>query len=684
MASPGLVVREGGGVRRERRRRRDPRRGQPLGRRQRRLRPGAGPRDADDPPGSRLPLATAARTARPSGWSTSRRRGTTAALRGAGASSPNQSACAVPLIADGITFGSIGLSFAETRRSTSSTATASAYADLCAQALARVALTSIRERLLADLEVSGPARGPPQQQLPEGLMIAESPSGRILLANDQPGDDPRLPAQGELHQIAGGEKYQGFDEDGVELRPEDWPLLARRPRRDRPVPGDRAVRRRRQPDLGREAGRTVLDRDGNVIAGVATITDISAQRPPARTAACCRRRGDPELVARLRRDDPAGRGGRRPASPTGSPWTSSTRRGRGASPSPTRTRRRSPSPPSSSSAIRRSRRSPRHGLRPPDGPARRRGERHRRDVRGRRPGRRASRGDPLLDPVLAVRPDPRRRAGPRGDHSWPTSRTGSAGAGRIRREPRRPDRAGDLDVAPYREAVRSKNVLDATLDAVIVFDPVSLRISYVNEGAMDQLGYAAGDLVGAEASTVIDEHDRSASGPDRAAGQRIALARGRRRCRSATATAGSPRRSAVPARRADRRTGRIVVVARDVGDRHGGPGESPPGRIGARPRGRAQRGHPGDRRRHLRLRAGRADQPGEPAAEDLFPDVAEETYADILAQLEDPDGEALRWARSVARSSLRAWPGRSLDRAQHLPGRRATRASATRPARRRS
>ena len=44
----------------------------------------------------------------------------------------------------------------------------------------------------------------------------------------------------------------------------------------------------------------------------------------------------------------------------------------------------------------------------------------------------------------------------------------------------------------FREAVRYKRVLDATLDAVIVFDPASLRISYVNQGAMDQLGYSRG------------------------------------------------------------------------------------------------------------------------------------------------------------------------------------------------
>ena len=44
-----------------------------------------------------------------------------------------------------------------------------------------------------------------------------------------------------------------------------------------------------------------------------------------------------------------------------------------------------------------------------------------------------------------------------------------------------------------------------------------------------------------------------------------------------------------------------------------------------------------------------------PAAEDIFPDVEEQTYAEILAQLEDPDGEAPgarrhRWPGRVARA----------------------------------
>ena len=148
-------------------------------------------------------------------------------------------------------------------------------------------------------------------------MIAESPSGRILLANDQLETILGFP-RSELHQIAGGEKYQGFDEDGVELRPEDWPLA-------RAVRGETVPYQEIEPsgptaaDLGREAGRS---------------------RPRPRRQRHRRRRHDhrhlrpalarenrrvlstarrSSLVARLRRDDPRVAEAVVPASPTGSP-----------------------------------------------------------------------------------------------------------------------------------------------------------------------------------------------------------------------------------------------------------------------------------------------------------------------------------------------------------------------------
>ena len=67
-----------------------------------------------------------------------------------------------------------------------------------------------------------------------------------------------------------------------------------------------------------------------------------------------------------------------------------------------------------------------------------------------------------------------------------------------------------------------------------------------------------------------------------------------------------------------------------------------------------------------------------PAAEDIFPDVEEETYAEILAQLVDPEGQAPALGTPAGRSSCGLAGRRALDRAQHLPGGRREAASGRR------
>ena len=70
----------------------------------------------------------------------------------------------------------------------------------------------------------------------------------------------------------------GFDEHGVELGPEDWPLA--RAVRGETVPYQEIELVRVDGSrtwVAKRAG-PVFDRDGNVVAGVATIVDISAQR----------------------------------------------------------------------------------------------------------------------------------------------------------------------------------------------------------------------------------------------------------------------------------------------------------------------------------------------------------------------------------------------------------------------
>jgi PAS domain S-box-containing protein len=120
----------------------------------------------------------------------------------------------------------------------------------------------------------------------------------------------------------------------------------------------------------------------------------------------------------------------------------------------------------------------------------------------------------------------------------------------------------------FREAVRYKRVLDATLDAVIVFDPASLRISYANQGAMDQLGYAEADLVGADATMVVEDLD--------AIGLRglvEPLVTGALDARTATLSYRHVDGRSVPVEVLLQHVipageaGRIVAVARDIGDR---------------------------------------------------------------------------------------------------------------------
>ncbi|HET9347081.1 MAG TPA: GAF domain-containing protein, partial [Candidatus Limnocylindrales bacterium] len=597
---------------------------------------------------SRVPLATAARTAEPM-WlvdlhAADHDGGISAALI---TQSPNMSACAVPLLADGITFGVIGLSFAETRTFDQVDRDhIRAYADLCAQALARVALTAIRERLLADLESERARLEALLQQAPEGLLIAEAPSGRILLANDQLESILGFP-RSELHQIAGGEKYRGFDEDGVELRPEDWPLA--RAVRGETVPYQEIELVRADGSrtwVAKRAG-PVLDRDGNVIAGVATISDISAQRL-ARENRRILATATEILSSSLDYDETIQRVAEIVV-PAVADWITVDVLDDKGQPRRVAVAHEDPAKVELAREL--------MERYPPDPDA----------ARGTmlvlRTGQRDAEQHVTDEMLEAAARDPEHLEVIRslGVRSWlcVPILAGEQVLGAISLVGSQPDRFGPEQVAfaenlaarialaistsrSYREAVRYKNVLDATLDAVIVFDPVSLKISYVNAGAMDQLGYSAEDLIGADASIVIDELD--------AIGLRglvESLVNGSLDARTATLSFRHSDGRTVPVEALLQHVvpageaGRIVAVARDVGER-------------IEAQAHLRRLAESEHARAAELNAvilaigdgifvcepdGRIGL-ANPAAEAFFPDVEEKTYADILAQLDDPDGGA--------------------------------------------
>jgi PAS domain S-box-containing protein len=602
------------------------------------------------PLASRLPLATAARTATPV-WLTDIRDAEADDDLGAAilASSPNKSACALPLIADGVTFGTLGLSFAEPQEfSQIERDYVGAYADLCAQALARVALTSIRERLVGDLEAERARLEALLQQAPEGLMIAEAPSGRIVLANDRLEEIVRMPRSDLLHGIAGGEAYRGFDEDGVELTPADWPLA--RAVRGETVPYQEIELVRADGSrtwVAKRAG-PVRGRDGTVVAGVATIIDISAVRVARENRRILTSAS--ELLASSLDYEENIRMVAESAVPGAADWIAVdilddkgvSRRVAVAHQDPAKVamvhelaERYPPDPDAPrgvSHVLRSGQPDAEYEVRDEILQAAARDPEHLRIIREL--GLRSwivvpiLAGDQVLGAVSLVAAESGRQFGP-DDLEFAENL-----AARIA--------IAIQNARAFREAVRYKGVLDATLDAVIVFDPASLRISYVNQGAMDQLGYAESDLVGDEATKVIEELD--------AIGLRgfvAPLVTGALDARTATLSYRHSNGRSVPVEVLLQHVipageaGRIVAVARDIGDRI---------EAQANLRRLAESEHARAAELNAVIRAigdgifvcepdGRISL-SNPAAEDMFPDVEEATYEDILAQMEDPDGAA--------------------------------------------
>ena len=117
-----------------------------------------------------------------------------------------------------------------------------------------------------------------QQQMPVGVIVAEVPSGRLVSVNAQMTEIFRTsftPAADLL-----GYKYLvGFHEDGTPYAPLDWPL-ARTVLRRETVRGEEIQIRRGDGSEGfvRMSSAPVLDDNGNVVAAVATVVDVTEQR----------------------------------------------------------------------------------------------------------------------------------------------------------------------------------------------------------------------------------------------------------------------------------------------------------------------------------------------------------------------------------------------------------------------
>jgi PAS domain S-box-containing protein len=213
------------------------------------------------------------------------------------------------------------------------------------------------------------------------------------------------------------------------------------------------------------------------------------------------------------------------------------------------------------------------------------------------------------------------------------------------------DLAGDLarrtalaisNARLFRDVGRYKRILDASLDAVFMFDPTTLRLSYVNLGAIDQLGFEGEDILELDATAIAVDLDE----PQLRALIEPLLA-GRLESRTVTLTLRHRSGGHLPVEvllqyvELPSEAGRIVAIARDISDR-------------VEAQARLQRLAEAEHARAAELNAViRAMGEGlvvcdaegritlaNPAAQALFADAGIRTYDDILALLDDTEGEA--------------------------------------------
>jgi PAS domain S-box-containing protein len=116
------------------------------------------------------------------------------------------------------------------------------------------------------------------QHLPAGVLIAEAPSGRLILGNDQVSRILRrafVPATGFEEYAA----YEGFHPDGRPYQPHEWPL-ARSVLHGEEVAGEEMhfVAGDGTIVIARCNSSPLRDREGRIIAGLAVFFDVTRER----------------------------------------------------------------------------------------------------------------------------------------------------------------------------------------------------------------------------------------------------------------------------------------------------------------------------------------------------------------------------------------------------------------------
>ncbi len=136
----------------------------------------------------------------------------------------------------------------------------------------------VRRRLTARLAKERSIFHKVLQQMPAGLVVARAPSGRLVLRNNRVMEMVRH-AYRPTESVSEYGQWSGFHADGRKIEPEEWPL-ARAIRTGEEVRGETIHYLRgdgTKAILSVDAS-PVRDRKRSIVAGVATVIDVTAER----------------------------------------------------------------------------------------------------------------------------------------------------------------------------------------------------------------------------------------------------------------------------------------------------------------------------------------------------------------------------------------------------------------------
>lgn len=151
-------------------------------------------------------------------------------------------------------------------------------ANVLGAAIERQQAEEERTELLANVQAEQRRLATILQQMPAGVIIAEAPSGQLIMGNDQVEAIWRRPYI-EAQSIEQYTQYPGFYPDGNRLSPDEWPL-ARTIRTGEVITGEEIIIERGDGTRGviANSAAPIVDSEGKIVAGVVIFQDVTQRK----------------------------------------------------------------------------------------------------------------------------------------------------------------------------------------------------------------------------------------------------------------------------------------------------------------------------------------------------------------------------------------------------------------------